>query len=111
MPVVDTSLAVCPSTVIASILASIARRWRWTNGPITTATTVLYTIPAIALFAALIPVFGIGYTVPAIALTTALSAIDVAGKPVYLGMMMNAEQLLRLKPQNLLLNLPLARES
>ncbi|WP_332774795.1 DUF6352 family protein [Polaromonas sp.] len=33
---------------------------------------------------------------------------DVAGKPVYLGLMMNAEGVLRLKPQNLLLNLPLA---
>lgn len=33
---------------------------------------------------------------------------DVAGKPVYLGLMRNADQLLRLKPQNLLLNLPLA---
>lgn len=35
---------------------------------------------------------------------------DVAGKPVYLGLAMNEEQLLRLKPQNLLLNLPLAHE-
>ncbi len=34
---------------------------------------------------------------------------DVAGKPVYLGLAMNGEQQLRLKPQNLLLNLPLAR--
>ncbi len=33
---------------------------------------------------------------------------DVAGKPVYLGLSMTADQLLRLKPQNLLLNLPLA---
>ncbi|MDQ2778444.1 MAG: DUF6352 family protein [Pseudomonadota bacterium] len=33
---------------------------------------------------------------------------DVAGKTVYLGMMMNSEQVLRVKPQNLLLNLPLA---
>ena len=32
---------------------------------------------------------------------------DVAGKPVYLGLMMNAEGLLKLKPQNLLVNLPL----
>jgi hypothetical protein len=32
---------------------------------------------------------------------------DVAGKPVYLGLMMNADRLLRLKPQNLLVNLPL----
>jgi Family of unknown function (DUF6352) len=32
---------------------------------------------------------------------------DVAGKPVYLGLMMNAEGALKLKPQNLLVNLPL----
>jgi Family of unknown function (DUF6352) len=34
---------------------------------------------------------------------------DVAGRPVYLGLMGNAEQVLRVKPQNLLLNLPLAQ--
>ena len=33
---------------------------------------------------------------------------DVSGKPVYLGLMMDSEQLLRIKPQNLVLNLPLA---
>jgi Family of unknown function (DUF6352) len=33
---------------------------------------------------------------------------DVAGKPVYLGLAMTAEHTLKLKPQNLLLNLPLA---
>ena len=33
---------------------------------------------------------------------------DVAGKPVYLGLAMTAQGTLRLKPQNLLLNLPLA---
>ncbi len=32
---------------------------------------------------------------------------DVAGKPVYLGLAMNSEGVLRLKPQNLLTNLPL----
>ena len=36
---------------------------------------------------------------------------DVAGKPVYLGLAMTADQQLRIKPQNLLLNLPLARGS
>lgn len=56
--------------VLAAILAAIVRRWRWTSGPITTLTTVLYTIPSVALFAALIPIFGVGYTVPVIALTT-----------------------------------------
>ena len=35
---------------------------------------------------------------------------DVQGKPVYLGLAMNEQGLLKLKPQNLLLNLPLARE-
>jgi hypothetical protein len=34
---------------------------------------------------------------------------DVAGRPVYLGLMVDGEQVLRMKPQNLLLNLPLAR--
>ncbi|CAN5144820.1 hypothetical protein BH11PSE9_BH11PSE9_37350 [soil metagenome] len=33
---------------------------------------------------------------------------DVAGKPVYLGLAMTADGVLKLKPQNLLLNLPLA---
>ena len=33
---------------------------------------------------------------------------DVAGRPVYLACAMNAEGVLRIKPQNLLLNLPLA---
>ena len=32
---------------------------------------------------------------------------DVAGKPVYLGLMLNADGVLKIKPQNLLLNLPL----
>ena len=33
---------------------------------------------------------------------------DVAGKPVYLGLMMNTGGIVKLKPQNLLVNLPLA---
>ena len=36
---------------------------------------------------------------------------DVAGRPVYLGLSMNAEELVRMKPQNLLVNLPLASRS
>ena len=36
---------------------------------------------------------------------------DIAGRPVYLGLAMDAAQGLRLKPQNLLLNLPLAGAS
>jgi hypothetical protein len=34
--------------------------------------------------------------------------LDVAGRPVYLGMAMTEDNVLRLKPQNLLVNLPLA---
>ena len=33
----------------------------------------------------------------------------IAGRPVYLAMAMDADGVLKLKPQNLLLNLPLAR--
>lgn len=36
---------------------------------------------------------------------------DIAGRPVYLGMAMNDSQILRIKPQNLLANLPLATAS
>ena len=36
---------------------------------------------------------------------------DVAGRPVYLAMAQDAQGLLKLKPQNLLLNLPLAKRS
>jgi hypothetical protein len=36
---------------------------------------------------------------------------DVAGRPVYLGLMASATGQLRMKPQNLLLNLPLASRS
>jgi hypothetical protein len=36
---------------------------------------------------------------------------DVAGKPVYLGLATTADGVVRIKPQNLLLNLPLARFS
>jgi Family of unknown function (DUF6352) len=36
---------------------------------------------------------------------------DVAGKPVYLGLAMNAQGILKVKPQNLLTNLPLASAS
>jgi hypothetical protein len=40
-----------------------------------------------------------------------LMRADLAGRPVYLGMAMTEDRLLRLKPQNLLLNLPLAGPS
>jgi hypothetical protein len=36
---------------------------------------------------------------------------EIAGKPIYLGMAMTSNNLLRLKPQNLLVNLPLAESA
>jgi osmoprotectant transport system permease protein len=56
--------------IIAAGLASVIRRFRWTSGPITAITTLLYAIPAVALFAALIPWLGTGTSVPTVALTT-----------------------------------------
>jgi len=40
-----------------------------------------------------------------------LMRADIAGRPIYLGLGMNADGLLRMKPQNLLLNMPLAGKS
>lgn len=36
---------------------------------------------------------------------------DVAGNPVYLGLATTADDVVRVKPQNLLLNLPLASQA
>ena len=36
---------------------------------------------------------------------------DIAGRPIYMALSMTPEKKVRLKPQNLLVNLPLARES
>jgi hypothetical protein len=36
---------------------------------------------------------------------------DIAGRPVYLALAMSEKKVLRLKPQNLLVNLPLATTS
>ena len=36
---------------------------------------------------------------------------DIAGRPIYLGMAMTPDNILRLKPQNLLMNLPLAERT
>ncbi|HKY17241.1 MAG TPA: ABC transporter permease [Microthrixaceae bacterium] len=55
---------------IASVLALVIRRWRWTAGPITAMATLLFAIPSIALFAGLIPLLGTGLAVPTVALTT-----------------------------------------
>ena len=52
--------------------------------------------------ARLICLFRLDFISPNVALP------ELTGKPVYLGMAMNHDKLLKLKPQNLLFNLPLA---
>jgi osmoprotectant transport system permease protein len=60
-----TLIAVVVGLAIAAVLSVIALRWRWTYGPITWVTGVIYTIPSLALFVLLIPVTGLGSTLTA----------------------------------------------
>ncbi|MEX0173053.1 ABC transporter permease [Streptomyces sp. LMG1-1-1.1] len=45
--------------LLALPLAVAARRWRWAAGPVLGITTVLYTIPALAMFSLLLPAYGL----------------------------------------------------
>jgi hypothetical protein len=81
--------------------------WRWHIGLDAESTSVLnalYQQAAVdeAQMQRLISLFRLEFAHPA------EMRADLAGKPVYLGLAMAAGGLLRLKPQNLLLNLPLA---
>lgn len=55
-----TILTVGIGLVVASVLSVVALRWRWSLAPISWVTGVLYTIPSLAFFVLLVPVFGIG---------------------------------------------------
>ena len=57
-----TVIAVVVGFVLAAVLSFVALRWRWAFGPITWTTGVLYTIPSLALFTLLVPIFGLGST-------------------------------------------------
>ena len=81
--------------------------WRWHIGLDSEATAILNDLYEdmevdAARMQRLISLFRLEFVDPAVA------QVDMAGKPVYLGLAMSAQGLLRLKPQNLLLNLPLA---
>ena len=65
-----TGLAVGSGLVVAVLLALIARRWRRTYGLLTGLTGLLYTIPSLAAFALLVPVFGFSTTTAVIALAS-----------------------------------------
>jgi len=54
-----TAIAVASGMAISLVLSVIAIRYRWTFGPITWITGVLYTIPSLALFAFLVPITGL----------------------------------------------------
>ncbi|GGX83899.1 ABC transporter permease [Streptomyces fructofermentans] len=66
-----TLLAVLVAVLLAVPLAVLARRWGWAAGPVLAVTTVLYTIPSLAMFSLLLPVYGLS------------SALVVAGLVLY----------------------------
>ncbi|MEV8416812.1 ABC transporter permease [Streptomyces niveus] len=54
-----TVVSVLIALVLAVPLALAARRRRWASGPVLGITTVLYTIPSLAMFSLLLPVYGL----------------------------------------------------
>lgn len=54
-----TGVAVAVGMLISFALSVVALRFRWTYGPITWFTGMLYTIPSLALFAFLVPITGL----------------------------------------------------
>nr|WP_157165215.1 ABC transporter permease [Streptomyces typhae] len=57
-----TALSVAVALAIALPLAVLARRWVLAAGPVLALTTVLYTIPSLAMFSLLLPVYGLSST-------------------------------------------------
>ncbi|WP_231502652.1 ABC transporter permease [Blastococcus sp. URHD0036] len=64
-----TVAAVLLGAVIALPLALLARRSRWLAGPVLALSTVVYTIPSLALFAFVLPLTGLSATTVLIGLT------------------------------------------
>ncbi|MCZ7415082.1 MULTISPECIES: ABC transporter permease [unclassified Streptomyces] len=58
-----TLAAVGIALLVAFPLALVARRWRAAAGPVLGLTTVLYTIPSLAMFALLLPLLGLSAAV------------------------------------------------
>ncbi|WP_405582903.1 ABC transporter permease [Streptomyces sp. NBC_01190] len=54
-----TAVSVAIGLLVAFPLALTARRWRPLAGPVLAVTTVLYTVPSLAMFSLLLPFFGI----------------------------------------------------
>lgn len=58
-----TFAAVAIGVLVAFPLALLARRWRFVAGPVLSLTTILYTVPSLAMFSLLLPVFGLSVSV------------------------------------------------
>ncbi|BBJ42759.1 ABC transporter permease subunit [Streptomyces antimycoticus] len=58
-----TLASVAIGLLVAFPLALLARRWRAVSGPVLGLTTVLYTVPSLAMFSLLLPVFGVSVAV------------------------------------------------
>jgi osmoprotectant transport system permease protein len=58
-----TSVSMLLGIAVAFPLALVARRWRPLAGPVLGLTTVLYTVPSLAMFCLLVPVFGLSASV------------------------------------------------
>ncbi|MER6999345.1 ABC transporter permease [Streptomyces sp. NPDC000410] len=54
-----TFVPVALGLLLAVPLAVAARRWRWAAGPVLGVTTILYTIPSLAMFSLLLPFYGL----------------------------------------------------
>ncbi|WP_058045621.1 ABC transporter permease [Streptomyces roseifaciens] len=61
-----TLASVAIGLLVAFPLALLARRWRAVAGPVLGLTTVLYTVPSLAMFSLLVPFFGLS---PAVVIT------------------------------------------
>lgn len=58
-----TLASVAIGLLVAFPLALLARRWRAVAGPVLGLTTILYTVPSLAMFSLLLPVFGVSVAV------------------------------------------------
>ncbi|WP_413808736.1 ABC transporter permease [Streptomyces sp. OE57] len=58
-----TLASVAIGLLVAFPLALLARRWRLVAGPVLGLTTILYTVPSLAMFSLLLPVFGVSAAV------------------------------------------------
>jgi osmoprotectant transport system permease protein len=68
----NLKLGVLPAVyglVLSLPLGIVAARWRWFYPPLLTVVTIVYAVPSLALFIALIPAFGLTDTTVIIALT------------------------------------------